>query len=68
MQKIYEVEETIHGRRGVLTLSQSFDYLRRKETQREKVDEFVAKFGEAYGMTGKQVRQQGGVHVLDELG
>lgn len=68
MEKIYGAKETVHGRRGVLTLARSFDYLRKLEREKEKVDEFVAKFGEAYGMTGRQVRSQGGVHVLDELG
>lgn len=69
MERIYEPrDKTVHGRRGVLTLSQTFSYLRKLERAKEKVDEFVAKFGEAYGMTGRQVRSQGGVHVLDELG
>lgn len=68
MEKIYEAKETVRGRRGVLTLAQSIDYLRKLEREKEKVDDFVAKFGEAYGMTGKQVRSQGGIHVLDELG
>ena len=68
MKRIYGAEETLHGRRGVLSLAQSYEYLRSLETRKEKVDEFVAKFGEAYGMTGRQVRSQGGVHVLDELG
>ena len=43
--------ETLHGRRGVLTLAESIDYLRRLERDKEKVDDFVAKFGDAYGMT-----------------
>ena len=69
LDRIYSSDgKSVHGRRGVLTLTESIDYLRRLERNKEKVDDFVAKFGDAYGMTASQVRQQGGVHVLDELG
>ena len=32
MERIYAAKETVHGRRGVLTLAQSYDYLRKLET------------------------------------
>lgn len=52
----------------MLTLNQTYDYLRKLEFKKERVDSFMAKFGDAFGMTASQVRKQGGVHVLDELG
>lgn len=68
LNRIYGAKETLHGRRGVLTLQQTYDYLRKLEYKKERVDEFMAKFGDSFGMTASQVRKQGGVHVLDELG
>lgn len=67
-KRIYSVEETLHGRRGVMSLKESYDYLRKLEFKKDRVDDFMAKFGGAYGMSASQVRKQGGVHVLDELG
>ena len=45
MKRIYSVEETLHGRRGVLSLKDSYDYLRKLEFKKERVDDFMAKFG-----------------------
>ena len=57
LKKIYGAKETLNGRRGVWTLAKSFEYLRKLEYKKEKVDDFMSKYGDAFGMTGSQVRK-----------
>lgn len=54
LDRIYSVKNSaVHGRRGVMSLGDTYDYLRKVEMKREKVDEFMSKFGQSFGMTGR---------------